>query len=103
MLEDFIPAAAGPLRSTPLGAHLDAFCTSLSDSGYCAQTIRGKLWVVARFSRWMSAKRRVAVDLDERCVDEFVRIQRRREVRCTLLQLLEHLRTSGVLPTPALV
>lgn len=98
MLEDFIPAAAGPLRSTPLGNHLDAFCTFLSSSGYSALTIRGKLWAIARLSRWMSAKRLAVLDLDKQRIDEFVRTQRRPGVRSTCLQLLEQLRTNGVLP-----
>jgi len=106
MLEDFIPVAAEQLRSTPLGTHLDGFCVWLSDRGYRGQTIREKVWSVARLSRWMAAKRLGVVGLDERCVDEFDSAQRRRGrrrrgVRSTLLQLLAHLRTAGVLPAPA--
>ena len=101
MLEDFIPAAAGPLRSTPLGKELDAFCTFLSSNGYSALTIRGKLWAIARLSRWMAAKRLAVVDLDEQRIDEFVRIWRRPGVRSTLLQFLQRLRAVGVLPVLA--
>ena len=97
MLEDFIPAAAEGLRSTPLGAHLDAFCALLSKRGYCNQTIREKLWTIARLARWMVSTRIALVDLDERVVEQFVSTQRRSSVRTTLLQLLQQLRDNGVL------
>ncbi len=45
MLEDHfvVPAAAHPLRSCALGAHLDQFCSVLVDLGYKPSTIRHKL------------------------------------------------------------
>jgi hypothetical protein len=105
MLEDFIPSAAQQLRSMTLGLHLDAFCLSLSELGYRDQTIREKLWTVARLSRWMTTQRLGAVDLDERRVDEFIGAQRRRGrrrrgVRQTLLRLLAQLRKAGAVPMP---
>ena len=106
MLEDVVvvPAAVQRLRSCVLGAHLDAFCASLSTLGYCRQTIREKVWAVARLARWMAKKRVAVVDLDEQRVDEFVGAQRRRSrrsVRHTLLRLLAQVRNAGVVPTPA--
>jgi site-specific recombinase XerD len=78
----------------------------LSDRGYRGQTIREKLWTVARLARWMAARRLEVVDLDERRVDEFVKAQHRggrhrRGLRPTLLQWLGQLRNTGVVRTPA--
>ena len=105
MLEDFfvVPAAAQQLRSCVLGAHLDAFCARLADAGYRRTTIRHKLWVVTGLTRWMTAKHLAVADLDERRADEFLDARRRRTcrgLRRTVLLLLEHLRSTGVIPMP---
>jgi site-specific recombinase XerD len=107
MLEDVVvvPAVVERLRSCPLGAHLDAFCTSLSALGYSRQTIREKVWTVARLAGWMASKRLAVADLDEQRVTEFVGAQRRRGryrrgTRGTLLRLLAQLRDAAVVPTP---
>jgi len=110
MLGDFIAVSADAerLRSCILGAYLDAFCARLADLGYRRSTIRNKLWVVSLFSRWMTDEQVAVVDLDERCVDEFVDARRRRGRTCrgfrrTLLQLLEQLRAADVVPKPEVV
>lgn len=106
MLREFFvePAAGEQLRSCLFGAHLDLFCVSLCDVGYPRETIRQKLWIIGRFSRWMAAKHLAIVDLDERRVEEFIEAQqhrpsrRGRGVRPTLLRLLEQLREAGAVP-----
>ena len=110
MLGD-LPAVSGDaegLRSCIVDAYLDAFCARLTDLGYRHSTIRSKVWVVRRFARWMREEQVAVVDLDERCVDEFVDARRHggrtcRGVRRTLLQLLELLRSADVVPTPEAV
>lgn len=110
MLDDFfiVPAAAQRLRACAFGVHLDGFCTQLADLGHRRATIRYKLWVVTALARWMAAKHVAVIDLDEGRVEEFLRARRRRGrtsrgFRGTMLLLLERLRSSGVVPTPALV
>lgn len=107
MLEQFIsdPAAAQWLRSCIVGAHLDEFCAMLIDRGYRFSTIQNKLWVVTSLARWMAKKDLLVIDLDERRVDEFLHLQRRRGRTCrghrhTILQLIEQLRSAGVIPKP---
>jgi len=57
MREDFfvVPAAAQRLRSCILGTYVDAFCGRLVDLSYRPTTIRHKLWIVTRLTRWTSA------------------------------------------------
>jgi site-specific recombinase XerD len=104
MLEDFIaPAAAQRLRSR-FGDSLDAFCERLADLGYPRLTIRHKLWVVNCLTRWMARAHVAVVDLDDRRVDEFLDARRRRGrsrrgFRTTVLQLIEQLRSAGVVRT----
>jgi len=107
MLEDFfvVPAAAQRLRSCILGTYVDAFCGRLVDLGYRPKTIRHKLWIVTRLTRWMADGHVAVVDLDERRAEEFLDARRRRGRTCrgfhrTLLLLLEHLRSAGVVPMP---
>jgi len=107
MLEDFfvVPTAAQRLRSSLIGAHLDEFCSALVDLGYSADTIRHKLWVVSVLARWMAKQRLAMVDLDERCVDEFIGDRRRRGLGhrgfpTTALLLVRQLRSAGVVPAP---
>jgi site-specific recombinase XerC len=105
MLEDFIvPAAAQRLRSSIVGAHVDAFCARLAGLGYQPATIREKLWVVASLTRWMADQHVAVVDLDERRVEAFLGARRRRGRTSrgfcpTVLLLLEELRSAGVVPT----
>ena len=77
MLEElFDPVAAKRLRSCPCGAHVDTLCASLFELGYARPTIREKLRIVGRLSRWMAAKHCAIADLDEPCVEEFVNTER---------------------------
>jgi len=109
MLEEFfvVPSAVPRLRACLFGAHLDVYCSSLSALGHTRSTIRGKLWSIARFARWMSKKHLDVGELNERHVDEFLATQRRSARRLcggrvTLLHLLAQLRAAGaVATTPA--
>jgi site-specific recombinase XerD len=107
MLEDFfiVPTAAQRLRSCAFGAHLDGLCRQLVDLGYRRATIRHKLWVLSDLARWMVGAHVTVGDLDEQRVEEFLRVRRRRGrtyrgFRGTVLLLLDHLRSAGVVPTP---
>jgi hypothetical protein len=80
MLEDFfvVPAAAQRLRDGALGAHLDGFCTRLSELGYRRPTIRHTLWVISRLAAWMASEHVAVRDLDEHRMEEFLDARRRR-------------------------
>ena len=47
------PKTLPPLRSDPLGAHLDSFAALLVQQGYCSVTDWNKLRLVVDLSRWM--------------------------------------------------
>ena len=104
MLEEFIsPVAAQRLRSQFLGVDLDAFCGWLTDLGYRRSTIEHKLWIISNLTHWMAVEQLAGADLDEGHVEAFVEARRRNGRTCrgfslTALQLLEQLRSAGVVP-----
>jgi site-specific recombinase XerD len=85
----------------PLGPHVDAFARRLSELGYARSTRREKLRVVADFGRWLERRGRVVADVDEHIVVEYRRRCRRRGDSTTLGDLLEALRSVGIVPRPA--
>lgn len=107
MLEDLCAAVTvQQLRSCVLGSHVDDFCTSLVGLGYRPSTIRHKLWILIHLARWMASERLAVVDLDERRVDEFLGARRPSDRFCrgfhwAVVQLLEWLRSTAIVPTPA--
>jgi integrase len=106
MLKDFVgPAATRRLQSWIPGDHTESFCVRLVELGYAHTTIRHKLWTVSIAARWMVSKQLSMVELSERRIEQFRDMRRRRGRTCrglcaTLLLLLEHLRSAGVVPTP---
>lgn len=93
------------LRAGPLGPDIDAFAERLSDRGYAKFTIKYKIRLVGVLSRWMHRQRLGVSDLDEQTTGKslnYLRSERRihRDDMPTLGLLLEHLRQSGVIPTP---
>jgi integrase/recombinase XerD len=107
MFEDMYldAAAVRRLRSCVLGRGLEEFCSHLENRGYTAHSIRLKIGLLGRLARWMEAKGLGVRDLDERLARSFVAVRRRRGYRClgvehTVLQLIEHLRSSGALARP---
>jgi len=104
MLEDFIPLkSVQRQRSGVFGAYLDAFCAHLEEHGYARATIRTKLWAVGYLARWMEARDLAVADLNERRIDECIDARCRSGRACrgypsTMLQLLDVLRSTGVVP-----
>lgn len=97
------PAAIERLRSCLLGPYLDSFAERLAGDGYPSNTIRWKLRVVGDLARWMVPEAIAAPALDEKIVELFAEHRRRRGRlhpgnRCTVMMLLDHLRTQGVVP-----
>jgi len=107
MLEDVYVGRAAllRLRSCVLGPHLETFSTQLVESGYPLKTIRNKIGVLGQLARWMGAKGLVVDDLDELRARAFVAARSRRglrprDVERTVLQFVEHLRSSDALTRP---
>jgi site-specific recombinase XerD len=107
MLKDVYRAEAAVrrLQSCVLGRHLEEFCAHLRGRGYAAITIQLKIGILGRLACWMETKGLDVCDLGEQRAKDFVamrsyRIRRRREVLQTVLQLIDHLRSSGALPRP---
>lgn len=89
----------------PLGPHIESFATLLSRQGYRPAVGWRKIWLVAELSRWLARSRVTLKGLEERHVAAFLQARWRRvSKRCgeaTLMALLQHLRASQAIKTPA--
>lgn len=95
------------LRAGPLREQVHGFVEVLRSRGYAAASIRDKLVVVARLSRWLGQRGLGLRDLDEGRIRAFLlhrprRYRARRGAEATAVQLVTHLRTRRALQ-PALV
>ena len=100
-----VPASAQRLRSCVFGDYLDEFFSSLIELGYRAASVRHKLWVLSDLAHWMANVHLGLAELDERRVEEYIDLRRRRGRTCrgfrsTGLLLIEQLRCAGVIPRP---
>lgn len=89
------------VRAGPLGKHVDGFVEALVSTGYERASIHAKVHVAAQLGRWLDRRGLGLRDLDHR-VREFHRWRRRRYrahrgAEATVVQLLRHLQTAGVL------
>jgi integrase/recombinase XerD len=99
-----LAGAAGRVRSSLFGAHLDALMASLTDLGHRPSTIGQKLEGIAELSRWMFGRQLPLAALDEQRLDEFVDALRGgghnwRGVRPALVLLLDQLRAASLVPS----
>jgi site-specific recombinase XerD len=89
----------------PLGSHIESFANQIGQQGYRPAVGWRKIYLVAGLSRWLEQKRVALTDLEERHITGFLRARWRRvSKRCgeaTLMALLQHLRDSQVVRTPA--
>lgn len=84
-----------------LVAHLDKFAEFLAGEGYVSQTIKDKCALVSALSRWLKQRRVPLTKLDEARLEQFHAHRsgsRRRGDVYTGCQLLEFLRSLGVVP-----
>ncbi len=93
------------LYTGPLGSYIDAYAVRLSEQGYAKFTINCRIRLVGALSRWMHLGGIGVMDLDKQTTDKFLQyLRRKRRIQRgdmpTLRLLLEHLRQSGVIPTP---
>jgi len=108
MIEQFYKdhAAAKRLRKSVLGPQLDTFVAVVSDLGYSPSTIRTQLQVLANLVRWIQENDVVISNIDKNITDRFLtesgrKGALRRGDKNTLRHFLDHLRTEGILPSPA--
>jgi site-specific recombinase XerD len=90
----------------PLGPHIEGFATLLSQQGYSPAIGRRKIWLLADLSRWLERRRIRLKCLEERHIDAFLkerwkRVSKRRGEATTIIALLQYLRASHIIRTPA--
>ncbi len=108
MLERFFKdgAAAERLRERVLGSQLDTFAAVVYGLGYSPSTIQTQLQLLANLVRWIQENDVVISSIDENITDRFLTESDRKGAlqrgdKNTLRRFLDHLRTEGVLPSPA--
>lgn len=99
------PKAVARLRGGLLGIYLDAYACSLAEQGYARRTARGYLEMIATLGKWLERRQLAASSLDEKCLDAFLKHQRRRgkfkpRHEGVLHAFLKTLRETGVLKMP---
>src|SRR5262249_14732722 len=63
----------------PLSEYLDTYATGLAEQGYTDHSIRRQVVVIADFSRWLKRKHIDVQALDNKVVDQFLRLRRRQQ------------------------
>lgn len=101
------PKVLQRLHSGPLGRFMDTLAGLLFERGYPRQTGRLQLRLLGELSQWLQRLGLGVEDLDEQRTAEFLAeaLLRRgyaRRVQAVLGLLLDHLRDTGILPTPPL-
>lgn len=105
MLEELFEDGATRRRLVdhPLGPWVESYAATRATLGYAHSTIRGHLWPLADFGRWLG-RSAIAVDaLNEEIVERYLS-ERRGRGRCgpnnhtALYHVLEHLRDQQVIP-----
>lgn len=103
MLEQlFSESVLARLQVGPLKPHLDAFASLLSDKGYANYSIKLKIRLIAKFSRWLGQNDFGVDDIKPELFDHFIKCQTtvepvRRGDLATLKLLLRHLIDSGAI------
>ena len=103
MLEHlFSRSALERLTAGPLGSYLNSFTTLLSEKGYTNYSIKVKIRLVAKFSRWLNQQNLGVNDLKLELFGHFIKYQGsatpvRRGDLATLKLLLRHLMGEGII------
>ena len=95
-------ARAQRLRVGPLAPHIDGFAALLTQEGYAQVSVRGKLQLLDKLSRWLKRRKLQAADLGEQLLSLFLTCRRRSGPRrgdaATCRQLLGFLRGLDCIP-----
>ena len=108
MLERFCKdqAVAERLKQSVLGSQIDTFVSVVYDLGYSPSTIQTQLMLMFSLTRWMQKNDVDIFDIDENITDRFLsesgrKGSGRRGDNKTLRRFLDHLRTEGLIDSPA--
>jgi site-specific recombinase XerD len=85
----------------PLKPFVDSFETLLLDQGYARSSIKEKIQLVAKFSKWLRQQHLEVNELNNQVIEKFIKYKRERGLICrcdfgTLKSLLQHLEHSNV-------
>ena len=106
MLEELFEDEATRRRliNHPLGPWVESYVATRATLGYARSTVRGHLWPLADFGRWLGRNALTVDALNEALVERYLD-ERRGRGRCgpnnrtALSHILEHLRDQQVIPT----
>lgn len=108
MLDDYFTRAEilRRHRAGYFGAYLDSYTSLAKERGYPRTSVRAQCHLFRLFGRWLERRGVQPVELDEAIIAKFSRAKQHvplvRAVRTRALRnLIEHLRTLGVVPVPA--
>jgi len=90
------------LHTGPLVPHLDAFAAVLSGQGYSRLTTKVKIRAISKLSQWLQKRHLVIEDLNESCINKFIRYRKKRNLlrsgdQLALTQFIAFLREEGIL------
>lgn len=90
------------LYTGPLVPHLDAFAAVLSGQGYSRSTTKVKIRAISKLSQWLQKRHLVIEDLNESCINKFIRYRKKRNLlrsgdQLALKQFITFLREEGIL------
>lgn len=108
MLEDlFSESVLKRFHAGPLEPYLNPFTSLLSEQGYAKYSIKGKIRLVAKFSRWLDQQHLGVNDLKLELFDHFIKHRGtadpiRRGDLATLKLLLRHVSGEGVIQFSAI-
>ena len=90
------------LYTGPLVPHLDAFAAVLFGHGYSRWTVKTKIRAISKLSDWLQKRHLVIEDLNESCINKFVRYRKKRNLlrsgdQLALKQFITFLREENIL------
>ena len=90
------------LYAGPLVPHLDAFATVLFGRGYSRWTVKTKIRAISKLSDWLQKRHLVIEDLNESCINKFIRYRKKRNLlrsgdQLALKQFITFLREENIL------
>jgi len=90
------------LYAGPLVPHLDAFAAVLSGQGYAKATTKVKIRAVSELNQWLQKQHLVIEELNESCINKFIRYRKKRDRlrsgdQLALKQFITFLREEGIL------
>ena len=90
------------LHAGPLVPYLDAFAAILSGQGYARSTTKIKIRVVSELNQWLQKRHLVIEELNESCINKFIRYRKKRNRlrsgdQLASKQFITFLREEGIL------